>query len=196
MSADKNIILASASPRRRELLEQIGVSFTVKPSTCEEIITDNMPSKAVMSLARQKAQDIAASEKNAMIIGSDTIVCINDFILGKPKDKADAFNMLKMLQGTTHQVFTGVCVIDKTDDEIKYYEFYSKTDVTFYKMTDAQINSYIDSQEPMDKAGAYGIQGKSAVYIEKIRGDYNTVVGLPTAMLYQTLLENGIDILN
>lgn len=196
MSINKNIILASASPRRRELLEQIGVKFIVKPSTCEEVITDNIPSKAVMSLARQKAEDIAETEKNALIIGSDTIVSINNIILGKPKDKNDAYKMLKMLQGATHQVFTGVCVINKSDDEIKYYEFYSKTDVTFYKMSDTQINTYIESKEPMDKAGAYGIQGKSAVYIEKITGDYNTVVGLPVAMLYQTLLDNGIDILN
>ncbi|MFA9377381.1 MAG: nucleoside triphosphate pyrophosphatase [Lachnotalea sp.] len=190
-----NIILASASPRRKELLEQINVKFTVKPSTCEEIITEEDPAKVVVSLSHQKAVDIAQNESAALVIGSDTVVSIDNHILGKPKNKEDAFRMLKLLQGKTHQVYTGVTVINSHGDKIEMYSFYSTTDVSFYEMTDEQIYTYIDSGEPMDKAGAYGIQGKSAIYIKEIYGDYNTVVGLPVAMLYQTLLARGIDLL-
>lgn len=190
-----NIILASASPRRKELLEQIGVIFTVKPSSCEEIITDTDSAKIVVSLSQQKAIDIAQNENDAIIIGSDTIVSIDNCILGKPKDKEDAYRMLKLLQGNTHQVYTGVTVIHLHGDKSEVYSFYSSTDVSFYEMTDDQIYNYIESGEPMDKAGAYGIQGKSAIYIKDINGDYNTVVGLPVAMLYQTLRLKGIDLL-
>lgn len=192
----QNIILASASPRRKELLEQVGVTFTVKPSTCEEIVSDSDPARVVISLAHQKALDVAQYEEDALVIGSDTIVSIDNHILGKPKTKEDAYRMLKMLQDNTHQVFTGVTVIHKQNGKEDIYSFYSSTDVSFYEMTDEEINHYIDSGEPMDKAGAYGIQGKSAIYIKEIHGDYNTVVGLPVAMLYQTLRTNGIDLLD
>lgn len=191
-----NIVLASASPRRKELLEQIGISFTVKPSTCEEIIEDADPARVVISLSHQKALDVSNNESNALIIGSDTIVSIDNQILGKPKNREDAYRMLKLLQDNTHQVYTGVTVINKHEGEEDIYSFYSSTNVCFYKMTDEQIYNYIDSGEPMDKAGAYGIQGKSAIYIKEINGDYNTVVGLPVAMLYQILLTNGIDLLD
>lgn len=191
-----NIVLASASPRRKELLEQVGIRFTVKPSTCEEIITDSDPARVVLSLSHQKAIDVAENEKNTLIIGSDTIVSIDNLILGKPKDREDAYRMLKLLQGNTHQVYTGVTTINIHENKNEVYSFYSSTDVSFYEMTDEQIYNYIDSGEPMDKAGAYGIQGKSAIYIKEINGDYNTVVGLPVAMLYQTLLTNGIDLLD
>lgn len=191
-----NIVLASASPRRKELLEQVGICFTVKPSTCEEIISDTDPARVVISLSHQKAVDVSKHEKNSLIIGCDTIVSIDNHILGKPKNREDAYRMLKLLQGNTHQVYTGVTVIHKNDEQEEIYSFYSSTDVCFYEMTDEQIYSYIDSGEPMDKAGAYGIQGKSAIYIKEIKGDYNTVVGLPVAMLYQTLLTRGIDLLD
>jgi len=192
----QNIILASASPRRKELLEQVGVTFTVKPSTCKEIVSEADPARVVVSLAHQKASDVAQNEEDALVIGSDTIVSIDNHILGKPKTKEEAYRMLKMLQDNTHQVFTGVSVIRKQNGKEEIYSFYSSTDVSFYKMTDEEINHYIDSGEPMDKAGAYGIQGKSAIYIKEIHGDYNTVVGLPVAMLYQTLRINGIDLLD
>jgi septum formation protein len=190
-----HIILASASPRRKELLEQIGVRFTVNPSTCEEIITDTDPVKVVKALSCQKAADVSKRYDDALIIGSDTIVSINNQILGKPKNQQDAYRMLKLLQGNTHQVYTGVTVVNKHTGGSEEITFCSATDVSFYSMTDEQIYSYINSGEPIDKAGAYGIQGKSAVYIKEIKGDYNTVVGLPVAMLYQMLLEKGIDLL-
>ncbi|PXV95748.1 septum formation protein [Lachnotalea glycerini] len=189
------IILASGSPRRKELLEQIGVKFTVDPSTCKERISDTDPIKVVVDLSFQKACDVARRYENTIIIGSDTIVSKEKQILGKPKNEEDAYRMLKLLQGDTHQVYTGVTVIDKQKGEYQVYSFYSVTDVSFYSMTDEEIYSYINTKEPMDKAGAYGIQGKSAVYIKEIKGDYNTVVGLPVAMLYQTLLNNGINLL-
>lgn len=190
------IVLASSSPRRKELLERIGVTFTIDPSTSEEIITDTDPARVVLSLSKQKALDVAKRYDNALIIGADTIVSKEEQILGKPKDREDAFRMLKLLEGDTHQAYTGVTVINKQGQEYKEYSFYSSSDVSFYPMTDKEIYSYIDSKEPMDKAGAYGIQGKSAVFIKEIKGDYNTIVGLPVAMLYQTLLSEGIDLLH
>lgn len=190
-----HVILASSSPRRKELLERIGVEFSVDPSTSEEIITDTDPAKVVLSLSRQKAEEVASKYENALIIGADTIVSKNDRILGKPKDREDAYRMLKLLEGDIHQAYTGVTVINKQGQEYKVYSFYSSSDVSFYSMTDKEIYGYIDSGEPMDKAGAYGIQGKSAVFIKEIKGDYNTIVGLPVAMLYQTLLSEGIDLL-
>lgn len=190
------VILASASPRRKELLERIGVKFEIDPSTCEEIITDTDPAKVVLSLSKQKALDVASRYENALIIGADTIVSKDNQILGKPKDKNDAFRMLNLLQGDHHQVFTGVTVINKQGQQSKEYSFYCSSEVAFYSMTKEQINEYIDSGEPMDKAGAYAIQGKSAIYIKEITGDYNNIVGLPVAMLYQTLLLEGIDLLH
>lgn len=191
-----HIVLASSSPRRKELLERMGVIFTVDPSTCEEIITDTSPARVVLSLSHQKASDVANRYENALIIGADTIVSKDNQILGKPKDREDAFRMLQLLQGDTHQAYTGVTVINKQRRESKEYSFYSASDVSFYSMTEEQIYSYINSGEPMDKAGAYGIQGKSAIFIKEIKGDYNTIVGLPIAMLYQTLLSEGIDLLH
>lgn len=189
-----HIVLASSSPRRKELLERMGLLFTVDPSTCDEIITEKDPSKVVLSLSLQKAKDVAKRYKNALIIGADTIVAKDNQILGKPKDKEDAYRMLHLLQDSTHQAYTGVTVIIKGNEECKTITFYSSTDVSFYAMTEEQIYSYINSNEPMDKAGAYGIQGKSAFFIKEIKGDYNTVVGLPVALLYQTLLTKGIDL--
>lgn len=191
------IVLASASPRRKELLEQIGVEFEINASNCEEIITDTIPYKVVESLSLQKASDIAKKEgENTLILGSDTIVSINNEIIGKPKDEKDAFKMIKMLQGKTHQVYTGVTVIINNPKSEKNltHTFHSVTDVTLYEMSDEQILEYIATKEPMDKAGAYAIQGIFAVYVKKIDGDYNTVVGLPIAMIYNELLKLGIDI--
>lgn len=183
----KNIILASASPRRRELLEQAGFLFEVKVSDAEEIITEKAPAKIVEELALRKAGAVAAAEEDALVIGADTIVAISGEILGKPHSREEAFAMLSKLQGKTHQVYTGVALLSKEAGAESRKVFSEKTDVTMYPMTDREIWQYIDTGEPMDKAGAYGIQGRAAIYIEKINGDYNNVVGLPIARLYQEL---------
>lgn len=186
----KDIILASASPRRRELLTQAGFVFTVKVSDAEEIITEKEPDKIVRELAFLKAKVVAASEEDALVIGADTIVAAEGKVLGKPHSREEAFSMLSMLQGKTHQVYTGVALFTKKAEKETQKVFAEKTEVTFYPMTEKEIWDYIDTGEPMDKAGAYGIQGRAAVYVEKICGDYNNVVGLPVARLYQELKRN------
>lgn len=190
-------ILASASPRRRELLKQIGVTFEVMPAKGEEVITKEQPEQAVMELSRQKAEEIAAGiqDEQVLVLGADTVVAYDGKILGKPKDETDARAMLSMLNGRTHSVFTGVTVIVIRNGKSEIHSFYEETKVTMYPMTDAQILYYIQTGEPMDKAGAYGIQGKGAVFIEKINGDYNNVVGLPVAKIFYKMLESGIEIL-
>lgn len=202
------ILLASASPRRKELLEQIGLSFEVCPAKGEEVITKTVPEEVVLELAGQKAGEVAAMVKSygtsheelmtpqdIMVIGADTIVAFEGRILGKPKDEADAFRMLSVLSGNTHSVYTGVSIIllgaSGRAGELTFYE---KTDVTMRDMDEAEIRRYIATGEPMDKAGAYGIQGKCAIYVDKIHGDYNNVVGLPVAAIYRELKKLGIDI--
>lgn len=206
-------ILASASPRRRELLEQMGITFEVRPAKGEEVVTKTIPEEIVQELAYHKAAEIAGlilteyhignkelSREVVRVIGSDTIVVYKGKIFGKPVDDADAQRMLTMLQGKTHQVYTGVCVIDlftEVDRGIEGFvepesaaepvirTFAEKTDVTMYRMTKKEILEYIESGECKDKAGAYAIQGISAKFIKKIKGDYYNVVGLPMARLYQ-----------
>ncbi len=191
----KNIILASASPRRKEILEQIGLSFDVVPSTSEEIITKSIPRDVVEELAEQKAYEVFNEvDKPCIVIGADTIVVLDETIMGKPKDEKDAYNMLDRLQGNTHTVYTGVCVYIRENEDVKKVLFSEATEVTMYLMTSEQIYNYIDTKEPMDKAGAYGIQGKSAIYIKSISGEYNNVVGLPVARLYNELLIHGVDL--
>ena len=194
---DYRIVLASASPRRREILMQAGLVFEIFPSKKEEHITKTKPEQVVMELSAQKAEDVfdrlqadTASDdrqqdagKNLLVIGADTIVAYEDRILGKPKDEKDAFRMLRMLQGNRHQVYTGVTLVRAG----RTVTFYERTDVSVYPMTDEEIRAYIDTKEPMDKAGAYGIQGKFAVYISGITGDYLNVVGLPLARLMHEL---------
>ncbi|QSX05032.1 septum formation inhibitor Maf [Sedimentibacter sp. zth1] len=193
----EKIILASSSPRRKELLEQVGINFDILPSNEEEIITKINPSEIVEELSLQKANSVLKMVTNdSIIIGADTIVSLNNNIMGKPHDKNDAYNMLKQLQNNTHTVYTGVCVIIKKGIDCKVIVFHDSTDVTMYPMTNKQIYDYIDTNEPFDKAGSYGIQGQSAIYIKKICGDYNNVVGLPIAKLYNTLLDIGIDLKN
>ena len=190
------IILASASPRRKELLEQIGVKFMIEPAKGEEKITKNLPGEVVKELALQKAREVAKDEEGpVLVIGADTVVAYGDEILGKPKDEKDAYRMISMLQGKVHAVYTGVALIVQNPLERKEIVFAEKTKVFVYPMTKDEILSYIATKEPMDKAGSYGIQGKFAAFIEKIEGDYNNVVGLPIAGIYQKLLELGIDIL-
>lgn len=188
----KKIILASASPRRKELLEQIGITFDIVPSRKEEIVAGENPADIVKELSYQKAMDIADNtEDGSIIIGADTMVAIGNELLGKPKNKDHAFKMLKDLQSNTHQVYTGVTVVHKSADELSWFTFYEKTDVIMYAMTDEEIENYISTGEPLDKAGAYGIQGMGAAYIQRIEGDYNNVVGLPIAKLYQEMKNRG-----
>lgn len=180
----KHIILASASPRRKEILELADLEFDVMPSDAQEITTKTAPNEVVMELASLKAKDIyKKSEKQSMIVGADTVVAYQGQILGKPTDKADAKRMLTMLSGQTHEVYTGVCVIE--DGKTK--TFYEETKVTFYEISDEQIDHYIKTGEPMDKAGSYGIQGKAAVFIKGIEGDYYNVVGFPIARFLQEI---------
>lgn len=182
-------ILASASPRRSELLKQAGISFEVIPSSVKEKITKNIPAEAVMELAFQKADDIY--EKHAAeeitVIGADTIVVYRDEILGKPKDNAEAYDMLSMLADRTHQVYTGVSLISNMNGEKTIRSFYECTDVTFYPISRLDLLSYTATGDSLDKAGAYGIQGPFAVHVKCIKGDYNNVVGLPIARLYHEL---------
>lgn len=180
----KHIILASASPRRKEILELANLKFDVMPSDAQEITTKTAPNEVVMELASIKAKDIyKKSEKQSMIVGADTVVAYQGQILGKPTDEADAKRMLTMLSGQTHEVYTGVCVIE--DGKTK--TFYEETKVTFYEISDEQIDRYIKTGEPMDKAGSYGIQGKAAVFIKGIEGDYYNVVGFPIARFLQEI---------
>lgn len=189
-------ILASKSPRRMELLTQMGIQFLVVPADGEEIISTADPVQAVCNLSYQKAFEVGTKrkEEDVIVIGADTVVAVNGLILGKPKDEEDAFYMLSMLQGNEHSVYTGVTLWSYSASESMTHTFYEETKVKMYPMTESEIRAYIATGEPMDKAGAYGIQGKCAVFIQKINGDYNNVVGLPIASLYQNLMKIGIDI--
>ena len=181
------VILASASPRRRELLKNIVSDFEVVPSSVPEIASGT-PAQQVMKLAADKATDIAKKHPGAIVIGADTLVAIDGEILGKPKDKADAADMLAMLSGKTHKVFTGVCVVCGTDIQTDF----SMTEVTFCPLTPQEIEDYINTGEPMDKAGAYGIQGRGGKFIEKIDGCYFNVMGLPQSIVYHMLKKVGL----
>ena len=182
-------ILASASPRRKELLTNAGYRFEVIPSTCEETVPEGLSAKdTVEGLAYQKALDVFALHPDKTVLGADTVVCFDGEILGKPKDAADAARMLKLLSGQTHEVRTGFALLSKG------VEFVSSEAamVTFFHLTDAQIDNYIQTGEPMDKAGAYGIQGKGAVLVRSVLGDYFNVVGLPIATVARALASLGI----
>ncbi len=193
------LILASASPRRREILAQVGAEFEVIPAKGEELLTSTEPKEAVLQLSCQKAEETAGrlsgDAGNIVVLGADTIVSLDGAILGKPKDKKDAVRMLGLLNGREHSVFTGVTMIVRGDGKEQIISFYEETRVFMYPMTKEQIQAYTETGEPLDKAGAYGIQGKCAVYIEKIVGDYYNVVGLPVAAIYQKLENSGIAIL-
>ena len=213
------VVLASASPRRQELLSRIGIRYTVHPSSKEEMVTETQPGRVVEQLARLKAADIfdmeakvvdaeskaldaeakafdgaAVSAAEAalpplLVIGADTVVCLDGRILGKPADEETAIQMLKQLQGRAHQVYTGVCVIwqEGPAKARQEFAFHVCTEVRFYPMSEEEIIAYVQTKDPLDKAGAYGIQGRCAAHIAGIRGDYNNVVGLPVGELYQQL---------
>lgn len=187
MVKKKRLILASASPRRRELLEQIGLTFEVIPSKCQEVITKTLPGEIVEELSLQKAEDVAKEIEEGIVIGSDTIVWQDGHVMGKPSDREAAREMLRRIQGNTHSVFTGVTVIVKEKGQEFIQTFSKETKVHVYPMTEEETERYIDTKEPMDKAGAYGIQGAFAAYVEGIEGDYNSVVGLPVSALWQVL---------
>lgn len=181
------LILASASPRRRELLEKTGLSFSVMPAKGEERITKTIPSEVVMELSRQKAEEIAAlQQEDCIIIGSDTIVAKGNEIMGKPKDAADACRMLESISDDCHQVYTGVTIL-RVGEKQECITFAEKTDVYLYPISGEDVQKYVASGDPMDKAGAYGIQGDFAIHVKGIEGDYYNVVGLPVGRVYQEL---------
>lgn len=184
----KKIVLASASPRRRELLAQIGIVPDIIPSRLEEVVTSDVPEEVVKELSLQKAVDIGSHcEEGTLVIGADTVVASEGHILGKPKSHEEAANMIAALEGKSHQVYTGVTLIFCGKVERRTVTFVEKTDVAVYPMSAEEIADYARSEEPMDKAGAYGIQGKFAAFIKGIDGDYNNVVGLPVGRVYQEM---------
>lgn len=179
----EEMILASASPRRKELLSSMGAAFTVVVADAEEA-TEGKPEQLVMENARRKARAVQKLHPGRMILGSDTVVCIDGQVLGKPKDEEDAFRMLRSLSGRQHQVYTGVCLLTESFEDTRF----DQTDVTFSSLTDDDIRWYIHTGEPMDKAGAYAIQGIAGMYVEKIHGSFSNVIGLPTSLVRQMLM--------
>ena len=186
------IILASGSPRRKELLTQGGIPFTVIKSDCDENSDIEEPAAFVEELSLRKAENVyekvaGSYQDNYIILAADTIVAYEGEILGKPMDEAEALDMLGLLSDRTHQVYTGVTLLQVKDGNKKAVTFSERTDVTFYKMSRIEILNYISTKDPLDKAGSYGIQGPCAIHIKKIKGDYNNVVGLPLSRVYQEL---------
>ncbi|GMB07471.1 septum formation protein [Thermolongibacillus altinsuensis] len=182
------LILASSSPRRKELLEMIQLPFEILVSDVDESFDPNLPPKEIVQqLAFKKAKAVLAKAKDACVIGADTIVVYEGTILGKPKDENDAFRMLKMLAGATHEVWTGVAICTETEQ----ITFAEQTKVTFWDLTDEEIWDYIATKEPLDKAGAYGIQQFGSLFVRKIEGDYFSVVGLPIAKTARELKKFG-----
>ncbi len=179
------MILASQSPRRRELLGLISENFRVIPATGAEKIPEGTPPEAAVALlARQKAREVAASHKGEVVIAADTVVAVDGKILGKPRDEAHAAEMLRLLSGRTHIVYTGVCIIHEDGVEKSFTE---GTAVEFYPLSEREIADYVATGEPMDKAGAYGIQERGALLVKRIEGDYYNVMGLPIGRLSREL---------
>ncbi|MGD7047636.1 septum formation inhibitor Maf [Rossellomorea marisflavi] len=183
-----SLILASQSPRRKELLKQIQLSFTTLSPQVEETFEEGMlPGDVVMYLADIKAAAVSGEHPDSFVIGSDTVVTKDGKILGKPKDEDDARAMLTELSGSTHDVYTGVSIHHRREVN----RFYERTTVTFWELSPSEIDGYIASGEPFDKAGAYGIQGIGAKFVKGIEGDYYAVVGLPVSRVNRTLAEMG-----
>lgn len=182
-------ILASASPRRKEILSNAGFDFEVIVSDADENISEDLtPEKTVEELAKRKALSVWESNKDAVVFGCDTVVAVDGKILGKPADDEDAFNMLRMLSGKVHTVSTGVCICSAE----KLSVFSNTTRVEFYTLSDETIKSYIATGECRDKAGAYGIQGYGSVLVKEIKGDYFSVMGLPVSQASRVLAEFGV----
>ena len=195
----RNIILASASPRRRELLRQAGVSFRIVPAMGEEKAEKKEPSEYVQELSFGKAEEVAEREEKelsegALIIGADTVVVYSGRILGKPENEEDAVRMLERLQGHTHQVYTGVTLLLKEKTGWQRRSFSECTDVAFCPVSEEEIRLYVSTGEPMDKAGSYAIQGKWGKHVKEIQGDYNNVVGLPVDRLMKEAEKMGISL--
>jgi septum formation protein len=188
----KKLILASASPRRRDLLTQIGLEFETIPSTVEEKTDETEPVKLVAELALLKASDVA-SRVEGLVIGADTIVVDGKTVLGKPRSNEEAVHMLQRLSGRQHQVMTGVAIVDPESG--KHWVDVEITQVNFRELNLQEIQHYVDSGEPMDKAGAYAIQQKGALFVKAIEGDYFNVVGLPLLKTVQLLEKAGVNIL-
>ena len=188
----KELILASGSPRRKELLQLIGVPFRVEKSDAEEIITKVTPSGIVMELSARKAEDVAGRIPDGMILGADTIVWAEGTLLGKPHSREEAAKMLRLLSGRAHEVYTGVTILEKEAGLQKNADtFFCRTTVHVHAMTEDEIETYLDTGDAFDKAGSYGIQGPFAAFVDGIEGDYQNVVGLPVSEVYRHLREMG-----
>lgn len=185
------LILASASPRRQELLRNAGIPFAVQPADIDETpLADESPQDCAERLAREKALAVFANQGQSRVLGADTIVVIDRVILGKPRDSEDAARMLRLLSGRAHAVITGVCLISPACGESKPVSAVTQSEttlVTMCEISDGEIRDYIATGEPMDKAGAYAIQGRASRWIPRIEGDYSNVVGLPLALVYRML---------
>lgn len=189
----REIVLASASPRRKDLLTQIGLKFKVCQSKKEEDINGRSAKQVVKELSYIKAKNVfERGNREAIVIGADTVVSLDEQIMGKPADEKEAFEMLNSLQGNRHQVYTGVTIIWRQDESIHMSSFYEKTDVWIYPMSEKEITDYIATKDPFDKAGAYGIQGVFAAFVKGIEGDYNNVVGLPVGRIYHELKNQNL----
>jgi septum formation protein len=184
------IVLASASPRRQELLRNAGIPFTVQPADINETpLAGESPRAYAERLAREKALAVWQSRSQDYVLGADTIVVVDGAILGKPRDRDDALRMLRLLSGRTHVVITGVCLVGPVSSNIQIAA--ETTFVTMCEVSDDEIRDYVATGEPMDKAGAYAIQGIASRWIPRIEGDYSNVVGLPVALVYAMLRERG-----
>ncbi len=184
----RKLVLASSSPRRADILRRANVSFQIKvPPNLNEESSSSHPAKHVLSLSRQKATSVASQFKEGIILGADTIVVLDGQILGKPKDEREAFAILKKLSGRKHTVYTGVTLVNKQNGKV--ISDYDSTQVTFNRLDEKQILSYVETAEPMDKAGAYGIQGMGSFLVHSIQGSLNNVIGLPTELLKRMLPE-------
>ncbi len=195
----QKIILASASPRRKELLSQLGITFTVETAEVEErrIAHDvSSPKETVCLLAEAKAKAVLQKQKepHIFVLGADTVVAQENRIFHKPKDEGEAFSMLLSLSGKKHTVYTGFALLEEKEGTLFRHVEAVATDVFFRTLTEEEIHAYIATGEPMDKAGAYGIQGKGAFLVERVEGDYNAVVGLPLSALYCALKKAGVSI--
>lgn len=192
VESDTMLVLASASPRRQELLQRAGISFSVQPAgIAETLLPDEAPRPFAERLAQEKAAAVLAQRPKDVVLGADTIVVVDDEVMGKPKDAHDAIRMLRMLSGRSHQVITGVCLAGAVPHD--FVDARSETTtVTMSELTDEDIRVYVQTEEPMDKAGAYAIQGRASRWITRIEGDYFNVVGLPVTLVCRMLREHGL----
>lgn len=187
---NKKLILASASPRRRDILTTAGYSYTVSVSNAAELTEAESATELVRLNALAKAREVFEREgiSDCVVLGADTVVCLDEKILGKPNSREDAFNMLKSLSGRTHEVISGYAVIGKGREESGA----CITEVHFKSLSDAEINCYLDTNEPFDKAGSYAVQEKACLFVKGFTGDFFNIVGLPVSAVYEILLDFGI----